>query len=1216
MATEGACYATHVLELVRNNGISTMENQVDQGFLMFDYFDILIHKELKGTEKQYVNYFSIGDTFNDDQAYKVSYKTLSLYCDSDHDSNPFVMETEEGKKSKELSRIPFLGIIQISLCKENYVRPDRRQVDIDTFLRDCENRIMEMVRSSYKLDENDPTIMQLYRSSTTGDFCLVIRTESIEKIYNTALFLSDSQSDEDKLPKVRTYTNVGIECKICDDAGSGSRYATLSDEFINAHKNMTFALRFSANRDLLSVWERYQRESGKARLEAAKGLFGRYDYLLHINLEDFSEIYPVLCEKKFGVVNKTISYEEGNITLKNILRHPHIKNINERVLVELDTAGMEGTGKYGTDREYLDKVQKRNEQLFRRIDKLGKWRSCFAEEDRAFRDLHRGMMGIYKTFSAIGMEKDAYINWLIFCRDMDVLCECLEVCLEEYESIRQKSSGEVENRVYRQRLLKDWRINIQALNQYTRLVQNINYQTYQSPIYEIQTQIDTEKTMIAYRQAMMSYMDSYIEDENCENEDVIPSLPIIYPDLAKDRVEVIAPFSNQRKKEGRLVKREIMCTVPSFEYFGRLYDLLPWMLHESSHHLRVLNRKDRNRFFVEYIFSYIYRVVLENEIAALADDSLYKTVGRVGRRLIGCMVKVTMDDFAVSTGNKFEDFGLERLISEIDACLSAQFHGSSGFEGKRAQYDVKETRNKVFVFFLNEYRREGLLDDAALKQIINFKGGVIEGDGDNLVEPLLDCYFQQVNETADDPLERQDGMCCGNIKKSREWFEKDILQMGEKLKSAGALPDAVKEYIFRISEMYRIVSACITLHRGGESENENIQDYLKKVFRLYQKQEQAEGWKDKDELLMDPCTMHMLRNLGLLNKEEDIFCSQMQDIFRRNDYIEIQKHKELKTKIYRETFADLLMATSLGIGSFGYCRQVLQTLSDVGMDEKGYGVDNINTHRFRIVTAILLEEELREAGTAVSPILEDEDINRIKLDGKGIIEDGIVYCEYTLKCIGQKLREEWQAADEKEREKKESNKESIEESNKEADKRLELLQDFLGGINAQLRCFLKEIDGSENYANTFLYVILHGRDGADPETVKNWEAFGFTEIAELCQTLKYSFWRLEYFCLGLKNIMCDGYVSVPLDIFRHMKRIRQAVKGEDGKGCRWEKDWDCLLAPKMDVGKFYNDPKQVLDKTSSQKLENTIRFIQNYYYYNRFRMMEEEGENGACKKEG
>ena len=68
MATEGACYATHVLELVRNNGISTMENQVDQGFLMFDYFDILIHKELKGTEKQYVNYFSIGDTFNDDQA--------------------------------------------------------------------------------------------------------------------------------------------------------------------------------------------------------------------------------------------------------------------------------------------------------------------------------------------------------------------------------------------------------------------------------------------------------------------------------------------------------------------------------------------------------------------------------------------------------------------------------------------------------------------------------------------------------------------------------------------------------------------------------------------------------------------------------------------------------------------------------------------------------------------------------------------------------------------------------------------------------------------------------------------------------------------------------------------------------------------------------------------------------------------------------------------
>lgn len=49
--------------------------------------------------------------------------------------------------------------------------------------------------------------------------------------------------------KVRTYTNVGIECKICE---ADKTYATLSDAFIKAHEKMTFALRFSANRELLS----------------------------------------------------------------------------------------------------------------------------------------------------------------------------------------------------------------------------------------------------------------------------------------------------------------------------------------------------------------------------------------------------------------------------------------------------------------------------------------------------------------------------------------------------------------------------------------------------------------------------------------------------------------------------------------------------------------------------------------------------------------------------------------------------------------------------------------------------------------------------------------------------------------------------------------------------------------------------------------------------
>ncbi|MCM1097769.1 MAG: hypothetical protein NC427_06845 [Ruminococcus flavefaciens] len=877
------------------------------------------------------------------------------------------------------------------------------------------------------------------------------------------------------------------------------------------------------------------------------------------------------------------------------MRHPHLKNINERILVNLDIAGAMKAGADNIDEAYL-KVKEGNERLFKRINALSRWRCYFAEEDRAFRDLHRGMIGIYKTYSAIGMEKDAYINWLMFYRDMDVLCSCLELCLQEYENIsRGGTQSGSKRRVHRLRILKDWRINIQALNQYTRLVQNINYQTYQSPIYEIQTQIDTEKTMIAYRQAMMSYMDSYIASKEMENEGVIPSIPIIYPDLAKDRVEVIAPFSNQKKSGDKVVWREIMCTVPSFEYFGRLYDLLPWMIHESSHHLRVSSRKERNFFFAKYVFSYVYRVIIENELPVLANDSLYKTVGKVEWHLIDSMVDITLEDFKTrvdpGSGHLFENLGFEQVIEEIEAYLSVLFGGNASLAGKEAQYNIKETRETVYHFLLSEYRKEGILNEKNFRALAQFKQAKNHDEGDNLIEPLLICYYQQVKRMAGETLEEK-GLAIEDIKCSQEWFERNIQEKSRSLENAGIGRDAVKEYHFSVTRLYQILNACVAVSRGGGEESVNIRDYLERVYRHYHKEEQKDGWREKEALLMNPRTMHVLRSLGLLNWEEEQFCSKMQEVFCKNDYKEMIRHMELKTKVYREAFADLLMVTTLDINSFGYCRQVLQTISDARMEESAYGEDDINNQRFQIVVSILLEEELRrESETNRSKILRDEEIGRIKLDGRGIIEEGVVYCEYTLKCITGKLLEMPEVA-------------------KDKKKQNEVFY-FIGAVFEQLKCFLQGVRYEDVYNCTLLYVLLHGKKKANPAIVTLWEQCHYDEIERLCPPIKYIFWRLEYFCLGLKYIMPDGSVIVPLDIFDHMKRIRRSIVNEDKRGCKWENDWECLVTPKMDVGEFYNDPRLVFEKLSSQKLENTIAFIQNYYYYNRFRMMEEESHYGT-----
>ena len=332
--------------------------------------------------------------------------------------------------------------------------------------------------------------------------------------------------------------------------------------------------------------------------------------------------------------------------------------------------------------------------------------------------------------------------------------------------------------------------------------------------------------------------------------------------------------------------------------------------------------------------------------------------------------------------------------------------------------------------------------------------------------------------------------------------------------------------------------------------------------------------------MSDPSEMYILRVLGVLNDDEDSFKFKMTEAFQKVDSREVKQYADERIKLYRETFADLLMATSLNITSFGYCRQVLQTISDARIDEKGYQKDDINYRRFQIVTAVLLAEELDSS-------FEEEmfcgDVKFVKMDGRSIIEKGIVYCQYTLKCILQKLMD-------------------IDKIKKSEDKKKQVRL-FVGNMNMQIKCYLEELGEDSLYSSTLLYVLLHGEEAADCEIVEEWHKYD--EITAFCKPIKYLFWRLEYFCLGLEYIIEGGHVTVPVDIFEHMKKIRKKIKKDDGSGCKWEKDWKCLSQPKMDVSEFYNKPELVFQKKTQQKLETTIDFIQNYYYYNRFKVMEE-----------
>lgn len=139
------------------------------------------------------------------------------------------------------------------MCKANYVRTDQdsiEDIDIELFLKKCEQKILSIAHS---FTDGKEAGIQLFRSTTTADFCLAIRTDSISLIYDIAITLNGTQNDSQEDVRMMTFTNVGMECRYVNGKG----YATLSDTFINRHSGMTIALRFSADKLLKNKLQQY-----------------------------------------------------------------------------------------------------------------------------------------------------------------------------------------------------------------------------------------------------------------------------------------------------------------------------------------------------------------------------------------------------------------------------------------------------------------------------------------------------------------------------------------------------------------------------------------------------------------------------------------------------------------------------------------------------------------------------------------------------------------------------------------------------------------------------------------------------------------------------------------------------------------------------------------------------------------------------------------------
>lgn len=1234
----GAKYRTCILELTRNSGKPEMESKLTDKYLMLDYFDILQYRELiedqtlDDNRKMYMYYFAINDVFAGNEQCKTSRRILSLYQhvgDGKKEENPFVINEVEGEY---LSDTPFLGLIQIYLCRESFIDEhlDGEDGNVDLFLRKMEDKIRERVYRILKTDQTDSpaflnskelggTMVDIYRSSTSGDFCLVMRTDSIAKIYNVAFLLNHAQNDPKEPLHLLTYTNVGVECKRKKD---GSGYCTFNPSFVAKSQESTIELRLSGDSTILQVAQK-----SVENIEWCKGILGRYDYLLHMSLDTFSELYPQLCREKFGkpvedsfkgwsgsqVFEPRRTAAGGNFVgnLSELLSSVHVHDIHERILVNADKLMERDSPLREEDMTSNRENARRNDILQKEIKGLGNYRERFSEESRTFQDLYRATKELFWAYAATHWEKDAELNWYIWYQDMKVLCKCIQEKMIDYHKLTEDKQ-----RKLRRNLLANWRENIQAINKYTRLVQNVNYQSYQSPIsiYEMQTQIDAEKVMVAYREMMriyLRYFEEYAKNKlNWSDQETIE--PVIYPDLTQQKITVKTLFADTL---GGILpcKKTSVCTVPSFEYFGRLYDFLPQLVHEASHPIRILEGEIRNRFIIDYAVKHVSDLVVKK---ILQEFSL--TDGCMGIQVEASLLKsfrdVTVDKILHKLGSDISNPDFETTANAIGLYLLELFPDNDD-----GTWNFEKAKNALVQALLEEIRKEDFggnkAQDAWLEELKMLKIGKRDkARAEKLIKALLDIKGEKMltllcRKGVSEESAKSFLIPITNFSLPPKIFECEINNLDKIMEEGTDITPILKEYVFWAKKIYWVFYAYQMASEENASAEDEKRSFLQAVFDHYQKH-QVEFKRGRGGVFQrDPGVMYFLNQAGLLKDDARIFCDQCLKVFHKISGSQIQKCKKFSTQLYRETCADLMMAASLQMNSFGYCRLVLRVKSD---SQTSYptsypaeSFNNVDYNRFRMIAALLLVQE----GVEIEEYSDEE----YRIDGSRLIQQGKLYCESLLKHIRQTI-----FADQ--------------ELNPSASES-ETLESFLGDINKQIQEELNNLS-LEGYQKTLLYLFLHekrmisdmkcleGNDAdetvtfemaVDKYTIDRWKKYRGT--VERYIKYKQHFCRLECFCLGINMILKNNYIIVERDFFKHMNTIWEKIHNPNGNGCVWEqKMWKCMCESKRDVGDFYNDPESIFKKAPGGMLENTIDFIQNFYYHNRAGITREWETNNAEKR--
>lgn len=1179
-----ADYNVHNLTFLRNNSYpqEIIFDKEQHYFFMMDYYNLLMEKKL---EKETDGYMTLTGSLKAENN-TVAKRSMGIYSgQTGKDEQLFKMASaEEGTTSG----MPFLGMIQVYIADYGWKIKDTFSVSVnqaETILRAYE---IEIENHMNRILENED-VYHIYRTITSEDFCVIIRTSAIRKIYDAALKIMDIRNRSNKRVFF-TYTNIGIECVKCkkdDNASSNLPFAYLHESVREKNQNVNFVLRFRIENTALEEVQSlaYQQknkdaDSGNIIIEDVNGMIGRYDLVVRMTMDEFMEIYPYFCMNVTG--DKSQMADLSSLTgryskiLVQKMADGAIQTINTRMIVNLYAKEKSGTQQASVsliDENDIQKIKTRTKyvmDLYKDFKKKND--NHFSADKYRYVELIRMLDKLIFSYENLAYETDTHINWFI-------CSQYLENFFQNMNAYMNAIKENIELRAI-EKFLNEFQSFISAFDMYLRLLQGINQNTIQSPRYDISSPIDGQKFLMAYSEFIDSVHKEYREDNwdrkgslaCCEKRRIEKT--IIYPDLTIKNLELMEVFCPDRVKrtiEDCAEPAMLICKIPMFEYFERPYDLIPLILHEICHHMLILHRSVRNEFLIKNIFERVAAEAVNQVQKRFVKKECGKRKDALTHIMEECLADAFIETFKENCEN-YDEYVFLHLTKRIENFVRSYFEDE---EKKRdnqpGAFSLQSVTEEYELFIREIYNDDKKLEEFRrinISDIVEFQGMKKMHDCIDKLMKFTSKMFEQINEMT---IRYEKPVCLEHLKGKNnqkldaylfQWAkdnEPDILETENEsdIPAAEHITERMqllKNYLELTKRAFLLLTDAVGMQEDrsgcfrdklaakfGEKAKARLIRFRNENYYIYdqEKVKKAAFWEFEQE---EHAQQHF---------KEAMECM---DAGRTMGAI------RFGVTNYREICADIIMCKWMGLTSFGYFRSAVSLAPRMEGYEKHIKYGALQWERVITVLAVLVTEERK------LNITENE---TKEIDISDLQRDIWVYIDETLECVKSHIQAAMEADENLD---KEHAKKARNYFNEMVDSNINLWKKSV--LNNKKIVWESSVwDRLNKHSLTF-----ERMDAYFPFFYK--EANIFKRIYNMLETY------------GL--IQNSNKLDIKTDIYEHALNIyRYATRARQ------------LHKVVKKVAGFYNDPASE-KKTNSEKLMDMLIFVQDYYYCNRIRKAGEE----------